>query len=235
MFDPVKKAEETAEIVCRGELRKYYRFRPAKFYGGIATADCVGCNLRCRFCWAWHNIIKPDTTGSFLSPQQVADKVLEIARKKRFHHIRISGNEPTLARDHLVKVLEHIPKQFLFILETNGISIGDDKTYAGDLARFENLYVRVSFKGTNAEEFSALTGAEPAGFELQIKALESLCRAGVRAHPAVMCSFSPLDHVLALKKRLANIDPEFEHIEVEELALYGDVEKRLQGFEKIRS
>lgn len=228
MFDPVKKAEEAAKIVCRGDLRKYYRFRPARFYGGIATADCVGCNLRCLFCWAWHNIVKPETTGFFLSPQQVADKVLKIARKKRFRRIRISGNEPTLSRDHLVKVLEQIPKQFLFILETNGILIGHDKTYAGDLARFENLYVRVSFKGTNEEEFSTLTGAEPAGFELQIKALESLCRAGVRVHPAVMSSFSPFDHVLALKKKLAIINPEFENIEVEELALYGDVEERLQ-------
>ena len=120
------------------------------------------------------------------------------------------SNEPTIARNHLIKVLEQIPGQFLFILETNGILIGHDKTYADDLARFENLYVRVSFKGANEEEFSALTGAEPAGFELQIKALESLYRAGVRVHPAVMASFSTFDHVLALKKRLGKIDPEFK-------------------------
>lgn len=228
MYDPVKKAEEAANIICRGDLRKYYRFRPAKFYGGIATADCVGCNLRCLFCWSWHNIVNPGNVGFFCSPQQVAERVLKIARKKRFRRIRISGNEPTIARDHLVKVLEQIPLQFLFILETNGILIGHDKTYAGDLAGFENLYVRVSLKGTNEEEFSALTGAEPKGFELQIKALENLQHAGVRVHPAVMISFSPFDHILALRKRLGKINREFEDIEVEELALYGDVEERLR-------
>lgn len=228
MYNPVKKAEEAANIICRGDLRKYYRFRPAKFYGGIATADCVGCNLRCLFCWSWHNIVKPGDVGFFCSPQQVAEKVLKIARKKHFRRIRISGNEPTIAREHLVKVLEQIPGQFFFILETNGILIGHDKTYAGDLARFENLYVRVSLKGTNEEEFSTLTGAEPSGFELQVKALENLHRAGVRVHPAVMISFSPFDHVLALRKQLGKINREFEDIEVEELALYGDVEERLR-------
>ncbi len=228
MYNPVKKAEEAVKIVCRGDWRKYYRFRPARFYGGIATADCVGCNLRCLFCWSWDNIVKPGNAGFFCSPQQVAEKVIKIAHKKHFRRIRISGNEPTIARDHLVKVLEQIPGQFLFILETNGILIGHDKTYAQDLAGFENLYVRVSLKGTNEEEFSALTGAEPVGFELQIKALENLQNAGAKVHPAVMISFSPFDHVLALRKRLGKINREFEDIEVEELALYGDVEERLR-------
>ena len=154
--------------------------------------------------------------------------MVKIARKKGFRRIRISGNEPTIARDHLVKVLEQIPGQFLFILETNGILIGHDKTYARDLAGFENLYVRVSLKGANEEEFSTLTGAEPSGFELQIKALENLHHAGVRVHPAVMVSFSHFDHILALRKRLGKINREFEDIEVEELALYGDVEERLR-------
>jgi uncharacterized Fe-S cluster-containing radical SAM superfamily protein len=39
MYDPVRKAEETSWVVCRGDSRKYYRFRAARFYGGIATAD----------------------------------------------------------------------------------------------------------------------------------------------------------------------------------------------------
>jgi uncharacterized Fe-S cluster-containing radical SAM superfamily protein len=45
-YDPVRKAQETAELVCGGDLRAFYRFRPARFYGGIATADCLGCCLR---------------------------------------------------------------------------------------------------------------------------------------------------------------------------------------------
>lgn len=233
MFDPVKKAEETARVVCRGDLRKYYRFRPARFYGGIATTDCVGCGLRCLFCWSWENLVKPESTGFFCSPEEVAKNLLKIARKKHFHRLRISGNEPTIAREHLIKVLEGIPGEFRFILETNGILIGHDKTYAEDLAGFENLYVRVSLKGTTEEEFSALTGAAPPGFGLQIKALENLYRAGVQVHPAVMISFSPLENITALQERLSKITPAFGNIEIEELMLYGHVEERLRkaGFQ----
>jgi uncharacterized Fe-S cluster-containing radical SAM superfamily protein len=46
MYDPLEKAEEDAKLVCQGHHRKYYRFRAARFYGGIAAADCVGCCLR---------------------------------------------------------------------------------------------------------------------------------------------------------------------------------------------
>lgn len=228
MYDPVKRAEDVARIVVRGELRKYYRFRPARFYGGIATADCVGCSLRCIFCWSWRQVVTPGAFGRFYSPEEVAGKLLAIARKKGFDRVRMSGNEPTISREHLLGVLEHIPPDILFILETNGVLIGYDETYALDLARFKNLYVRVSLKGTTEEEFSRLTGAEAGGFTLQLKALENLYRAGVQVQPAVMVSFSPAHNVRALRKRLGQIAPGFENIEIEELVLYGEVEERLR-------
>lgn len=226
MYDPVRKAEEIAGIVCRGDSRKYYRFRAARFYGGIATADCVGCCLRCLFCWAWDEVVSPEASGQLCSPEKVAGKLLGIARRKGFKRLRISGNEPTLARGHLLRVLEHIPPQYEFILETNGILIGNDPSYARDLSRFPSLLVRVSLKGTNEDEFSRLTGAEPRGFLLQIKALENLKEAGARAYPAVMASFSATKNVQRLQERLADVG--FDEMEVEELALYGNVEKRLR-------
>ncbi len=227
-YDPVQRAEEVATVVCKDDLRKYYRFRPARFYGGIATADCIGCCLRCLFCWSWPKVIRPERYGRFYSPKEVAGNLTGIARKKGFSKIRISGNEPTIARAHLIKVIELIPKDILFILETNGIMIGCDKTYADDLARYENIYVRVSIKGCNEEEFSRLTGAKPSGFNLQLKALENLCEMGVNVHPAVMVSFSPLENIEVLQKKLGKIAKDFEDIEIEELAAYGDVEKRLK-------
>ncbi len=227
-FDPLEKAKMAAKTVCRGDHRKYYRFRPAKFYGGIATADCLGCCLRCKFCWSWPKVISPGRYGRFYSPGQVSAKLTNIALKKGFHHIRISGNEPTIARVHLIKVLELLPKNLLFILETNGILLGHDTSYAEDLARFANLYVRVSLKGCNEAEFSALSGASSNGFYLQVQALENLVRAGVKTHPAVMISFSTPDTIAVLRKQLRTIDRGYENIEVEELVLYGDVEERLE-------
>jgi uncharacterized Fe-S cluster-containing radical SAM superfamily protein len=121
-----------------------------------------------------------------------------------------------------------IPGAYLFILETNGILIGNDRTYAEELSRFPNLYVRVSLKGTCEKEFSKLTGSIPEGFQLQLMALQFLKDCGVRVHPACMISFSPRENITALKKRLQAIDPAFEDFEAEELILYPAVEERLK-------
>jgi uncharacterized Fe-S cluster-containing radical SAM superfamily protein len=228
MYDPLKIAESTRHVVCRDNQRKYYRFRPARFYGGISTADCLGCCLRCVFCWSMDKIINPDRLGKYYTPEEVAKRLVSIARSKKYNQIRISGNEPTICRRPLISVLELIPKDYLFILETNGILIGNDEKYAEDLSRFSNLYVRVSLKGTCEEEFSMLTGAIPEGFQLQLKALEHLVRCKVNTHPACMISFSSNDNIHTLRKRLRAINPAFEDFEVEELILYPAVEERLK-------
>jgi uncharacterized Fe-S cluster-containing radical SAM superfamily protein len=227
-YDPVEKAQATAAVVCRDDQRKYYRFRPARFYGGIATADCVGCCLRCLFCWSWLQVIRPESFGRFYSPDEVAGKLITIARRKGLRQMRISGNEPTISREHLIRVLELVPQNMRFILETNGILIGDDPSYAEDLARFGNIYVRISLKGCSKEEFSMLTGASPGGYELQLQAVENLVRLNVNVHPAVMVSFSSPENIQRLRARLKKINKDFEDIEIEELVLYGDVEKRLK-------
>jgi uncharacterized Fe-S cluster-containing radical SAM superfamily protein len=228
MIDPVTLAEFTEKDVCSGDLRKYYRFRPSRFYGGIATADCVGCCLQCVFCWAWNIISRPRDCGAFHHPDGVARRLMRIAEKKRLGQVRISGNEPTIGWEHLMKVIDLIDGRYLFILETNGILIGAHEAYAEDLSRFGNLHVRVSLKGTCREEFSRLTGALPEGFDLQIKALEHLARQGVKCHPACMASFSPPENIRALGRRLKAIHGDFEDFEREELILYPHVEERLK-------
>lgn len=228
MYDPVKKAADVARQVCDGNRRKYYRFRSARFYGGIATADCLGCCLRCAFCWAWRQVTQPTRYGRFYSPREVAERLGEIARKKRLQQLRISGNEPTICREHLLQVISHVPKEFRFILETNGILLGHDISYAADLAAFPHLHVRVSLKGASEKEFSRLTGASPEAFVLQLTALRNLLTVGVSVHPAVMVSFSSDKNIKALRKRLARIAPRFADFEVEELVFYGDTAKRLQ-------
>jgi uncharacterized Fe-S cluster-containing radical SAM superfamily protein len=158
----------------------------------------------------------------------VADKLTGIALKKGHRQVRISGNEPTIGSEHLIKVIELIPQNMLFILETNGILIGHDRTLANELTRFENLHIRVSLKGCSEDEFSRLTGALPQGFSLQIQALENLLSAGVSVHPAVMLSFSTPENLSMLQKKLTSISRLFKEIETEEVALYRDVEKRIK-------
>jgi len=82
-------------------------------------------------------------------------------------------------------------------------------------------------KACNQKGFSALTGAIPEGFQLQLQALENLARYGVNVHPALMISFSSPEAVEAMKKRLGNIRRDLAEFEIEELVVYGDLEDRL--------
>ena len=228
MFNPLDLAALTEDIVSEnGGRKKYYRFRSSRFYGGIATADCVGCCLECVFCWSREATRRPAETGQFCPAEDVVRKLLAIAREKKYKKLRISGGESTLDRSHLERVLELIPEDYEFILETNGILIGQDPAYAEMLSRFKNLYVRVCLKGTCEEEFALLTRAVPEAFQLQLEALKNLVCCGVQTHPACMISFSSDENIVRLKERLRTIHPAFEEFEVEELVLYSNVKERL--------
>ena len=140
----------------------------------------------------------------------------------------MSGNEPTIGKPHLLEVLHVIPQDLLFVLETNGILIGADPDYARALARYPNLEVRVSLKGTNPDEFQRLTAARPDAFELQIAALNHLLHHGVRCHPAVVASFSSPDNVKRLAERLSALAPDFDDLEIEEVTCYPRVQRELE-------
>ena len=129
MYNPIVLSDKIEKIVVKDIKKKYYRFRPTGFYGGIATADTVGCNLRCKFCWSTNSIWKPISIGKFYSPEDVAETLLEITESKGYHQVRISGGEPTIGRRHLINLLENINPNIIFILETNGILLGANKKY----------------------------------------------------------------------------------------------------------
>jgi len=121
MYDPIELSKKTEQIVINGDRKKYYRFRPTGFYGGIATADTVGCNLRCTFCWSSNSVWNAKNIGEFYSPEYVANELHKIAKKRSYSQIRVSGGEPTIGRNHLIALLKNINNRFLFILETNDV------------------------------------------------------------------------------------------------------------------
>lgn len=150
--------------------------------------------------------------------------------------MRVSGNEPTLSAEHLIKLLEFVEgSEFRFILETNGLHMDED--FVRNLSRFGCLHVRVSLKGTTAGEFHTLTGAREEAFDLQLDALNILDSNDVSCHAAVMSSFSTNENLLRLEKRLSKIDRMLaETLEEETLILYPHVVKRLKkaGIEPLR-
>ena len=225
MYDPIELSKKTEKIVVENNLKKYYRFRPTGFYGGIATADTVGCNLRCKFCWSNNSVWNARSTGEFYSSEEVADKLQSIADKKGYHQLRISGGEPTIGKQHLIDLLENIKTKYLFILETNGILLGYDKKYIEDLSVFENLHVRVCMKGADSEEFSLFTGAKK-GFEYQIKTLQYLRDKQMNFNIALISTHKEKKHHFF--QRLVEMDLDKVMIEEEEIKLYPMVRKRLQ-------
>jgi uncharacterized Fe-S cluster-containing radical SAM superfamily protein len=216
-----------------GQEKKYYRVRPARWYGGIVTADCAGCGLLCKFCWVSDNVMnKPAEVGKFYSPDKVAHDLVTLAEKRGLEQLRVSGGEPTIGKPHLLQLLDRLEgKGYRFILETNGILIAYDENYAEELSKYDFVHVRVSLKGCNEEEFSLLTGAKPDGFKLQLRSLEKLIEVDVSCHPSIMTSFSPRRNLDALMKRLESISSKLVgEAEIEELILYPHVINRIQRY-----
>lgn len=197
--DAIEFAKNIENFVVRNSRRKYFRFRESSFEGDSCCAETVGCNLSCIYCNVGAGVENPDRVGEFYSPEDVAEKII----KFNSDGVRLSGGEPTIGKEHLLELLQLIPKNLYIILETNGTLIG--KNYARELSSFENLHVRVSLKGTTPEEFEKITLCRRAGFYLQIKALENLFNAGISVSPAIIniVDVSGLDK---LSERLEKID-----------------------------
>ncbi len=231
-YDPFVKLKRIQRIVCKGIKRKYYRFRPGKWYGGIATADCCGCILKCIFCWSDYPRDNPDKVGKFYSPESVFKKLYSIALANRYSLVRVSGNEPTVHKQHLIELIRLFDEKtdLTFMLETSGIILGNDEGFVRQLSNFKNLHVRVSLKGANHEEFQTLTGADGKFFEYQLKSLELLEKYEISYHPALMISFSTKRSLRYLVERLYEINKELpQRLETEVVILYPHVIERLRS------
>jgi uncharacterized Fe-S cluster-containing radical SAM superfamily protein len=232
--DPFELADFLRDKVCKNKSRKYYRFRGGRFYGGIAAADCVGCILDCVFCWSFKPRCNPDTVGKFYSAKHVVEKLMEIVRKNNFNKIRITGNEPTLCKEHLLEVLEYVPDDILFILETNGILL--DENYAKALNPFKHhLHVRVSLKGVTDEQFYLITAMEGKFIEFQFKALQYLIDQGISCNAAIMSELLDEENIKILLKKLNDINIDLaKDLEMEGLIVYPFIEDELarRGLDK---
>lgn len=237
-YNPLKLTEEIREKVVRVvddvEERKYYRFRKDRWYGGIATGDVVGCNLRCGMCWSWRSASHIMAEGFYCNPRQSFQQLRNIAYSSGFRMVRLSGGEPTISEEHLLDLSRLFENSKLeFVLETNGIIIGSNPDLAKKLVQYNHLVVRVSLKGCCREDFYNITLARPEFFDLQLKALENLIEAGAKpcdqVYPAVMLSFSEKKDYELLKEKLSNIHPLFSKcIDEEYVILYPHVVKLLE-------
>jgi len=216
-FDSIQRSIEVEQIVMEGDKRRYYRFRYAKFYGGIVTADAVGCNLLCAYCWNYSRNLDPSRYGEFYGPSEVADKLLELSEKKRCSQFRISGAEPILGEAsalHLADVIRLIDGSF--VIETNGVMLGADPSLIEILKPLPHIHVRLCIKAHDGADFEKITGAKAEGFAYQLKAAEALRKARMHFSIAVMTPFvNPRKLSLGVS-------------EVEDLILYKSTKKYME-------
>ncbi len=180
MVNPVKLTKIVETKVSRSSSKKYYRFRKTRFYGGCATIDCLGCNLRCAYCWAQKKVWTPEKFGEYYTPREVSEKL----NKMNLSLVRVSGGEPTICKKHLLELISFIPENKLFILETNGIVLNED--CIKELSNFKNIHIRVSLKGVDEKIFEQITGADGKFFKNQLVALELLKNYKIKSRAAIL-------------------------------------------------
>jgi uncharacterized Fe-S cluster-containing radical SAM superfamily protein len=188
-FDPIQRSRDVESLVMQGDKRRYYRFRFAKFYGGIVTADAVGCNLLCAYCWNFSRNLNPANAGDFYSPIEVAEKLQAISEKNKCNQFRISGAEPILGRtsaQHLAEIIRLVDRHF--IIETNGIALGHDISLL-DLLRPLKCHIRLTIKGDDLESFQKVTGALGEAFYYQLQAVDAIRKEKISLSVAVMTQF----------------------------------------------
>lgn len=253
-FNPLELAKQTEQIVTRqgfeGLERKYTDFYSVPVYRGIATGYAVGCCLRCIYCWSNWSRDFPEKFGKFYSPKQATLNLFNAAEKgitysdywrkiiPKISKLRLSGCEPTIGKEHLLGVLELVnqSKYQLFILETNGIILGYDKSYVKRLAEFKDkLYVRVSFKAAAPEGFTQRTGTIGEYYKLPFKALKNLLDEGIYARAAAMTDSRIMskEERKLLIQMLDEIDPEAKYpqtLEEEVVDVYDTTIKRLKAY-----
>lgn len=188
-FNPIELYKKTEKIVCRDSNRKYTKFYCTGVYGGISTGYTVGCCLKCVFCWVNWSRDFPYKYGRFYSPKQVYERLLKNAKFRIVKKFRISGGEPTICKEHLLKVLDLATKgDYLFILESNGIILGYDKNYVKELSKYskDNLHIRISLKAGDEEGFQRRTGAIGEYYILPFLTIQNLMKNNISFHVASM-------------------------------------------------
>lgn len=187
-FDPCRKMKKACVENCVAMCERSHEFKTPSF-----VLHVLGCNLKCKFCWS-ESIYRSKKIPK--KPQDVVDDLLcrlhvlgsdkwisEHARvdPSAIKCLRITGHEPTLQWNHIMKLLKILDRlsefsDFKINIQTNGIEVGKphSKMDPSELKELENLSTRIeiSFKGVNPRQFEWLTGAPSRLFHFQCDAFE---------------------------------------------------------------
>lgn len=126
------------------------------------------CNCNCIMC---PQPPKKDE-HSFLS---INDKILDYLKKEPIEHIGVTGGEPTLKKDDLVKLLKkaqtYFPKASIDLL-TNAKKLADFSLSKELAISNQNITFCISFPSDNEDDFNEIMGAKI--YHNTLKAIQNL-------------------------------------------------------------
>lgn len=207
-----------------GENRRYHRFRTADS-GSTLVADCIGSNLRCAHEWGWcEGILDDPSAGRLVSPDEIVNRAKDCDATA----VRVTGMEPVMHDRHLLQLAETIPESMTLRIETNGMLLGGAYTRA--LTDRCDCHVRLSFKGSDPEQFSKLARVDQRYFQNQVQAFHAIRKAECSIELALAGVYDEED-ATKLGKRL--IDDGSIDITAEPLRLCPENEQKLEeaGFD----
>ncbi len=158
------------------------------------------CNLHCRYCFA------DGGAGEDLPLEDCRAAVREIVRQCGQPLLQLSGGEPTL-RDDLPELVRYAKEAGCSYTQvnTNGIRLAEDRTYAKRLADAGLDIVFLQFDGTRDDIYRTLRGRDLLDFKLEAIRACSEQRIGVTLVPTVVRGVNDdnLGEIVKLAARLA--------------------------------
>lgn len=186
-----KRCEKCVAMACVDQdLKNRDLFKGEEVSSRAITLHFSGCNLNCKFCWAY-----PVRYSSF---ERKVEEVIEDIKcmceeirnsrnlgKKEIKVLILSGNEPLIQISHIVCLLDTIKnnlpiapnfsKDFKVLIRTNGTLVSSKEKELMDLKKIGlNIKFQVSLKGVNKKQFEILSGSKPEYFEKQISGYKKL-------------------------------------------------------------
>jgi len=130
------------------------------------------CNLDCRFCFASSGGGSPDP-----GLDEIREIIIRLVEKDKTL-LQLSGGEPTLRDDlpMIIKIAKEAGAKYVQ-LNTNGIRLGEEAAYAGQLKKAGLSFVFMQFDGTDDEIYRKLRGREL--FGIKRKAIENCSSVGL--------------------------------------------------------
>lgn len=204
--------------ILRPRKYKGFRFNGELFseFGGACTADCVGCNLRCRGCWSFWGWQGLEKNFEEYTAEQVAEKLLSGVEKHGVGVARICGGEPLLFKEHTLQVAKTFLEQndyALFVIETNGLFI--DEAFVEELKELPRLVFRVSLKAPSREKYEDWTSFDR--FDQALQGIELLAKFRASGFWVVVLDVNCADseELLFLREKLEGWLPGLGDLEME--------------------